>query len=252
MLTAIPVALVVLAVGQLGVAQDRPSGAPEGWPAPLHDSKIYSLVLFEQLEFRQGLGSDGVRWDVLSWIGGDYNRLWIETEGQVSTGGDGGEIERLDVLYGRLISPFWDFQAGISYQRDWGGGEQADRVSAVIGLQGLSPYNFEVDTNLRISQDGDVSADLQATYDLLLTQRIVLQPRFETLVAAQEVPELGIGTGFNSVRLGLRLRYAIRREIVPYIGFTWAYQFAGTADLARANGEDVLNLAVVVGGSIWF
>ena len=251
-LTAILVALVILAVGQPAMAQTTPSGAPEGWPPPVLDSQTYSLVLFDQLEFQQGRGLDGLSWDALSWIGGDYNRLWIETEGQVSTGGNGGEIERFDVLYGRLIAPFWDLQAGTSYQRVWSMGEQADRVSAVIGLQGLAPYIFEVDTNLRISQDGDVSADLQATYDLLLTQRIVLQPRFETLVAVQEVQEFGIGRGFNSVRLGLRLRYEIRREVAPYIGFTWAHKLGGTADLARANGEDVQNLAVLVGGRIWF
>jgi len=251
-LAAIPVALVVVALGPLAMAQTGPSGAPEGWPPPIHDSQIHSLVLFDQLEFRHGRDSDNLRWDMLSWIGGDSNRLWFEAEGQVSTGGDGGEIERLDVLYGRLIAPFWDLQAGISYERDWSRGEQADRVSAVIGLQGLVPYNFEVDTNVRISQDGDISADLQATYDLLLTQRMVLQPRFETLVAAQEVRELGIGGGFNSVRLGLRLRYEIRREIAPYIGFTWEHKLGATADLARANGGNVQDLAVVVGARFWF
>ncbi|MBW2065697.1 MAG: copper resistance protein B [Deltaproteobacteria bacterium] len=230
----------------------RPSGAPEGWPEPIHDSEIYSMFLVDQLEYRTGDEVDAVGWDIIYWMGGDYNRLWVETEGQDFTEKEGSEVEKFDVLYGRLFAPFWDFQAGIGYQRIWQPGPDHDRLSAVIGLQGLSPYRFEVDTNLRISEDGDVSADFQATYDIRLTQRLVLQPRFETLFAFQEVEEFGVGQGFNFVGLSARLRYEIRRELAPYLGVTWSRELGETADMAESEGEDLEELALVVGVRFWF
>lgn len=244
---------VLLPAGSvLAQAEHNPSGAPEGWPPPIHDSQVNSLVFFDQLEYRDGDGPGALGWDLVSWIGGDLSRLWIESEGQALTEGGEGEIERLDLLYGRLISPFWDFQAGLGYQRAWGAGPGADRVSAVIGLQGLAPYAFEVDANLRISQDGDVSADLQATYDLLFSQRLVLQLRMEGIYAFQTVEELGMGDGLSSLGAGLRLRYEIRREIAPYLGVTWRRRYGETANLTRAEGKDPLDTAVVAGLRLWF
>lgn len=236
--------------GTADAAETSPSGAPAEWPAPVADTHLNSFFLFDQLEYQYS--AEVLHWDVMSWIGGDYNRLWIETEGDQSTDGDGGEIERLDLLYGRLIAPFWDLQAGIGYQRLYGPGPDDDRLFAVIGLQGLAPYGFEVDANLRVSEDGDISADLEAEYDLLLTQRLILQPRMATDFAVQEVEAFGVGQGFNSISLGLRLRYEIRREFAPYIGLVWLRKLGETADLARAEGEDREDLSVVTGVRFWF
>jgi copper resistance protein B len=239
-------------IGTAHAAETSPSGAPANWPEPVLDSQPHNFVLFDQLEYQSTDGSDALRWDVLGWFGGDYNRLWIETEGEHRTDGDGGEIERIDAQYGRLIAPFWDFQVGLGYQRLYGSGRDQDRVWAVIGFQGLAPYWFEVDANLRVSEDGDVSADLEAEYDLLLTQRLILQPRFEIDFAAQEVEDFGVGRGFNSVSLGLRLRYEVRRQFAPYIGLFWFRKLGDTADLARDEGEDTDDLAVVGGVRFWF
>ncbi len=254
-----PGLLLLLVMGLLipsgkGFAQtgSNPSGSPEGWPAPIHDSQVNSFFLFDQLEYRNGDGPSAVGWDFLGWIGGDLDRFWIESEGQALTAGGGGEIERLDLLYGRLISPFWDIQGGLGYQRRWGPGPGADRVMAVIGIQGLAPYAFEIDANLRISQDADVSADLQATYDLLITQRLVLQFRMEALYAFQTVGEMEVGTGFNSLGLGLRLRYEIRREVAPYLGVTWFRRYGATAGLGRKEGRDPVDTALVGGIRLWF
>ncbi len=244
--------LLFLLIGAARAAETTPGGAPAGWPQPVLDSQLHSFVLFDQLEYQSMDGSDALRWDVLGWFGGDYNRLWVETEGEQRTDGDGGEIERIDVQYGRLIAPFWDFQVGLGYQRLYGPGPDQDRVWAVVGLQGLAPYWFEVDANFRVSEDGDVSADLEAEYDLLVTQRLILQPRFETEFAAQEVEEFGLGSGFNSVGLSMRLRYEIRRGFAPYIGISWTRKLGDTADLARAEGEDTDDLALVGGLRFWF
>jgi len=223
------------------------------WPLPVDDTTAYAKLLFDRLEYGFGEDEDVLTWDAQFWYGGDYNRLWIETEGEdVASGGDGGEIENFDVQYSRRISPYWDVQAGVGYQRIYGDGPEPDRVYAVVGLQGLAPYWFEIDTNLRVSEDGDAWVDLEAEYDWLLTQKLFLQPRFETSYAFQEAEEFGVGQGLNSVRVGLRLRYEIRREFAPYIGATWMRRFGDTANLAKADGEDTDSTAVVAGVRMWF
>ena len=97
-----------------------------------------------------------------------------------------------------------------------------------------------------------MSARLEAEYELLLTQRLILQPRLETEIAGQEVEKFGVGEGFNDIELGLRLRYEIRREFAPYIGVSWTRLLGNTADFARREGDEVDNLAFVVGVRLWW
>ncbi|HUF26008.1 MAG TPA: copper resistance protein B [Gemmatimonadaceae bacterium] len=125
------------------------------------------------------------------------------------------------------------------------------RAHLALGLQGLAPGWFELEPTLLVSQHGDVSANLTASYDLLFTQRLVLQPRLETHAAAQGVPEFGVGSGFNDVELALRARYELRREFAPYVGVLWSHRFGDAADLARAGGEPVRELSWVAGLRLW-
>lgn len=131
-------------------------------------------------------------------------------------------------------------------------GPDRARTFAVIGVQGLAPYWFEVTPALFISDDGDVSARLTASYDLLFTQRFIVQSRIEVNAAAQDARKFGVESGFNDVELGLRFRYEIRREFAPYIGVNWLRKLGDTADLAREEGDDVDALGVVVGFRLWF
>src|SRR5690606_4587096 len=124
--------------------------------------------------------------------------------------------------------------------------------AAVIGIQGLAPYWFEVEASAYLAEGGDVSARFEAEYDILFTQRLILQPRFETGLAASRDRERGIGRGFNDVTLGLRLRYEIKREFAPYIGVTWTRALGETADFARREGEDINEFAVVAGVRMWY
>ena len=122
-----------------------------------------------------------------------------------------------------------------------------------FGLAGAgAPYWFEVEATAYISEDGDLSAALEAEYDLLLSQRLILQPRFETSIAVQEVEEYGVGQGINDIELGLRLRYEIRREFAPYIGVSWSRKIGETADLAEDEGEDTDVISFVAGVRVWF
>jgi len=232
-----------LADGQAEYAKKR------GWETPIQKA-YHGRLLFDRLEYAPGKNEDTLNYEFTGWYGGDYNRIWLKGEGEhvVDPSNGGGHLEQLDLLYGHLIAPFWDLQAGMSYELAYGPGPNRDRASAVLGLQGLAPYWFEVDANLRLSEDGDPSADLEAEYDWLFTQRLILQPRFETRYAFTEVKEFGVGRGLTNVKLGLRLRYEIEREFAPYIGVSWDRKLGDTADLA----EDASRLTGLVGVRMWF
>ena len=183
--------------------------------------------------------------------GTDTNKPWMKLEGDDQTSANGGELE-LQALFSRMIAPFWDLQVGLRYDNLYGSGPDRDRSFVVLGAQGLAPYRFEVEPALFISEDGDVSARLVGTYNLLFSQRLILQPRFETNIAASSAPKFSVGSGLNDVQLGLRLRYEFRRAFAPYIGVSWKHQYGNAADLTRADGEDFDNLALVAGFRVWF
>ncbi len=220
-----------------------------GWEET--DEIVFSKVIADQLEYRNNDGNDSLRWDIQGWRGTDYNKFWFKFEGEDDTSSGAGDLE-LQALYSHSIDPFWDFQIGARYDRVDNGVTTSNRFFAVIGLQGLAPYWFELEPAVFISEDGDVSARLVSTYDLLFTQRLILQPRLEVNAAANEVREFGIGKGINDIQLGFRLRYEIMREVAPYIGLSWSKLVGNTEDMARAAGEDVNNFAVVVGIRLWF
>jgi copper resistance protein B len=226
--------------------------AEEDWPRLRMGQHVYSLLLFDQLEYRGNDGPDTFTWDAQGWIGGDGNKIWFKTEGAQELNSDRDGETEVQLLYSRLVSSFWDFQVGLRYDQLYGPGSDPWRLFTVLGFEGLAPYWFDVEPALFISEDGDVSARLTGTYDLLLTQRLIAQPRFELNVAAQEVEEFGIGEGVNDIELGLRLRYEIWREFAPYIGVSWLRQVGDTADIARREGEVVDNLTFVVGIRLWF
>ena len=206
------------------------------------DDDMMTFFQADRLEYRE----DGWLWDAQGWIGGDYHKLWWKTEGEL--GDDSDDEAELQLLYSRAYSAFFDLQFGLRHDID----PQPSRTYLVAGFQGLAPQWIEIDAAAFISEEGDFTARIEAEYELLLTQRLVLQPRFEIELAAQEVSELHIGSGITSTELGLRLRYEIRREVAPYIGLSWRESYGGTADLLQAAGEDDDSLSVVAGIRLWF
>ena len=222
-----------------------------GWPLPVDDSLPYGKVMIDRLE----VASDGetrMVWDAQAWYGDDYRRLWIETEGASAVDGGGGELENLDLQYSRLVAPFWDLQAGVGYRRLYGPGPDDGQVYGLVGVQGLAPYLFEVDANLRLGSGGDLRADLEAEYDARFTQRLYLQPRLSAAASVKSAPGLEQGAGLNTVALGLRLRYEIRREFAPYVGVEWQRFFGGTRDLVEAAGDARAEVSLVAGVRAWF
>lgn len=224
---------------------------PEDFPDAMHDDAIRAFLLFDQLEYRYDLADnpDQVGTELQGYVGGDYNRLWLKAEGESSWQGDEGfegESE-IDVLYGRLISPFWTIQIGVHYANAWAENSYDDIWAGALALQGLAPGMFEVDASLYLTENLNLLADLEAEYDLRITQRLVLQPRAELNFAAQDIPERGIGIGLSQAVVDLRLRYEFLREVAPYIGFRYQGLVGATADFAEASGEGA-NRFFILGG----
>ena len=205
------------------------------------------FLMADRLEGRSDDGKASLLWDLQGWYGGDLNKLWIKTEGDHDF--DSGELEDAEVqaLWSRAIAPYFDVQAGVRHDAQPGG-----VTHGVVGVQGLAPYWFEVDAAAFVSDQGDLTARLEAEYELLLTQRLVLQPRAELELAAQRVPERDLGPGFTGLGLGLRLRYEIVPELAPYIGVAWQSALGETAEIARASGTDPRGTAFVAGLRMWF
>jgi copper resistance protein B len=202
----------------------------------------------DQLEVAVRKGRDGYAWeDVQFWYGGDLNKLWLKSEGE-GTFGEGVESAEVQALWSRAVAPFFDLQAGLRYDIR----PKPDRAHLVLGLQGLAPYWFEIDAAAFLSDKGDLTARLEGEYDLRVTQQLILQPRVEVELAAQDVPELGIGSGLSTAEAGLRLRYEFVPEFAPYVGVEYQRAFGDTADFRRAEGEDAGGWSLVLGVRAWF
>lgn len=126
------------------------------------------------------------------------------------------------------------------------------RGHLVLGVQGLAPYMWHVDLAAFLSDRGDLTARLEGEYDQKITQRLILQPRIELKLAAQDIPERNTGAGLVKIEPGLRLRYEVVREFAPYIGVEYEALLGETADIARARGEDPSGWKVLVGLRAWF
>ena len=200
----------------------------------------------DRLEAQMRGGHNGYLWDFQGYYGGPTSRLWFKSEGE----GDFGqalEDAEVQALYSRALAPFWDLQLGV--RQDVAGDKT---THAVVGVQGLAPYMFEVDAAMFVSHRGDITARIEAELDQRITRKLILQPRAEVNLSAQNVPRLGIGAGIDGVEAGVRLRYEITREFAPYVGVEQSWRVSRSADFARASGEDPSVTNYVVGIRFWF
>jgi len=227
--------------------EDRKAAFPQDLQGhAVHDRALNHFVLFDQLEWQFAGDSGGVNWDLKSWIGGDLNRIWIHSEG-ASEESRLGEAE-VHVTYGRAFSRWWDVVAGVRRDVRPGPGQ----MWATVGIQGLAPQWFEVQATLYVGESAATLARFEVEYELLLTNRLVLQPLLELNLYGKAIPERGLGAGLSSSEAGLRLRYEVRRELAPYVGVVWNRQFGGTADFSRAAGEGVGGWRLAAGIRTWF
>ncbi len=209
-------------------------------------------ILVDQAEVKIRNGREGYGWDAQAWYGGDVDKLWIKTEGE-GTFGERLEAAEVQALWSHAVDPWFDLQLGVRYDIR----PNPERAYLVAGMQGLAPYWFEVDGSVFLSDKGDLSARFEGEYDLRITQRLILQPRVEFDLTAQDVPALGIGSGLSEAAIGARLRYEIftrsgPASIAPYVGVEYERAFGGTADFRRSAGEKAGGWNVLAGLRTWF
>lgn len=211
----------------------------------MDDRARFGKLLLDQLEWRRTEAGDAAVWEALGWYGSDYNKLWVKTEGERVRGST--KDARVDILWDHIISRWWSLQAG--GREDFGDGPA--RTWAALGLQGLAPYWFDVEATAYVGEEGRTAARLKAEYDLLLTQRLIVQPEAEANFYGKADPAREIGSGLSDLDIGLRVRYEFRRELAPYIGVAWTRRFGRTADLVRAGGGDASEVQFVAGVRLW-
>lgn len=211
-----------------------------------HGPSRVGYLLLDRLEGWDADRGSGQAWEASAWYGGDIQRLWLRSEGERSGGHT--EAADLEALYGRAVSPWWDVLIGVQHATAPG----EARTSAAFGVQGMAPYKFEVAATLYVGEDGDASARLQGEYDVLLTNRWILQPRLEADLAFADDRARGIGSGLSTLEAGLRLRYEIGRRFAPYLGVVHERAFGATADYRRDAAEPARDTRVVAGVRVWF
>lgn len=206
-----------------------------------------SFVSLDLAELQVRQGKNGYRWEGEAWFGGDINRLALKYEGEGKFGGAVDDAE-FQALYSRALDPYWNLQTGIRYDVK----PNPSRTYLAVGVEGLAPYWFELAGTTFISSKGDVHFRAEGYYDQRITQSLILQPRFEANFSAQDVADIGVGSGLSEFELGLRLRYEIVREFAPYVGVEWAAKSGDTKRFARAAGEDPSVINFVFGIKAWF
>jgi copper resistance protein B len=221
---------------------------PGAASAQLMDNAIYTFVRLGEAEYVSHSTADPFAYNADGWIGGDYTRVWFRAQGEHGRESEGA-VEA-QVLYSRLVRPFWDLQIGARLDVLYGD-ESATRSLLAVGFQGLAPYWFEVESFVFVSDGGDVSARFEAMYDLPITQRLILEPEVSVDVAVQEVPEFAVGSGLSSLEIGARLRYEIVREFAPYVGWIYEGRFGGSADFSREAGEPARYGSFIAGIRMW-
>ncbi len=210
------------------------------------DNAPLGMLLIDQLEAFRDRDANGQSWEAEGWYGNDENKLWVRTEGERSRGTlEDGDLE---AFWNHNIATYWSTQLG--GRQDLG--EGPNRSWAAFGVQGLAPYWFEVEATGYVGASGRTAARLRADYDMLFTQRVILQPEAEINLYGENDPQRRIGSGVSDVQFGLRLRYEIRRQFAPYIGVNWVRRIGTTADYARQDHQPILDRQIVAGVRIWF
>ena len=226
--------------------ESGPYALPPEQVLHMADEHTYYTVLLNQFEYRNDGNEESAGYDGQAWLGTSYDRAVFKAEGEVT----GGTLEeaRTELLWGHAITNYWDTQLGVRYDH----GEGPERAWLAIGIQGLAPYWFEVETTAYVGDNGRTALRFEADYELLLTQRLILQPSVEVNLYGKADEERGIGKGLAEADIGVRLRYEFSRRLAPYVGVEAVKKFGDTGDLVRAEGGDTSATRWVAGVRFWF
>jgi len=224
---------------------DRAAAFPELNSKHQHVLTPYWLVRLNHLETWDGRNGNAQAWSGDAWLGGDIHRLRLSSEGERSN--RTLQSANFSALYSRSVTPWWDWVAGVKHEF-----EPAARTWAAVGVQGLAPYFFEISAMLYADNHGQMQFKLETEYELLLTNRLILQPMIELSTSLKNEPDAGIGSGLGNLETGLRLRYEITRQFAPYLGLVHERSFGNSAHMARNSGGHPRDTRLVAGVRIWF
>ncbi len=213
----------------------------------MSDMHNFGAATFDRLEYVRARGEEWAAYEGEAWYGSTYNRAVIKAEGEVA----GGKLHesKTQLLWRHAVSTFWDTEVGIRFDHSQGA---PNREWLAFGVKGLAPYWFEVDATAYVGPSGRTALGLKAEHDILLTQKLYLQPSVEVNFYGKNDEPTGVGSGLADTTAGLRLKYEVTRQFVPYIGVEWSGKFGKTADYARAAGESKHETRFVAGLSIRF
>ena len=211
----------------------------------MDDGATFARLRLDRFERTFGADVPLTAWDFDAWIGRDFDKLRIRSEGKHARGGT--EEADVEALWSHAVATFWDSELGV--RRDVG---RDGRTWLAVGLQGLAPYWFEIGATAYVADGARTALRVEADYDIALTQRLILQPRAELNAYGRSDRRAGVGAGLSGAELGLRLRYQIRREFAPYVGLEWSRRFGRSADFAREERFDANDMRWVVGVRAWY
>ena len=222
-----------------------PYALTDGKRLTLADEYKFYALLGGRLEYNEQ--TDATVFDFQAWYGTTFDRLVVKTEGDISKGKL--EENQTDILWGHAISAYWDTQVGLrtDYSK-----EGKNRQWLAVGLQGLAPYWFELDMTAYLGEKGNSAFTLEAEYELLLTQKLIVQPRAEITFYGKDDEQNELGSGLSSSAIGFRVRYEFTRQFAPYLGVEWTNTYGRTADYAKSNELSSSETEFVAGIRFWF
>ena len=226
--------------------EDRSAAFPELPEHDMHRGSTHYLFAANKFEWQDADAGTTLAWDISGWVGGDIERLILRSEGERTQGHT--EEAELQLLWSHAIGPWWETVAGVRQDFEPG----TPQTWAAFGLQGTPLWGLETEATAFIGESGQSAVRLEAEYDLLLTQRWVLQPQAELNVYGRDDEHRGVGSGLSDATLGLRLRYEWSRQFAPYVGVEWNRGFGDTAEFRRDGGEPVDETRLVAGIRFWF
>lgn len=209
----------------------------------MQDNPLIAVLRVDQLERNQ---DDALGWNLRAGLGRNFDKLWLRSEGERP---DGGEVDGdAELLWSHATGPWWDRVIGV--RSDFGDGPS--RQWLALGVVGLAPYKFEIEATAYVGDSGRFAARVEGEYELLLSNRLILQPKLEADFYGKDDAANGIGQGLSEAEFGLRLRYEFSPQFAPYVGYAWSRKFGDTADLAEASRGEADENGWIAGVRFWF